>query len=140
MFVPLSAIAVLSFFLLPLLASMAGAYPIAGEAEQGTMKTWLSRPVSRATVLFSKWGIAIVYVIIGMLLVWGGGLLAGGIVFGLKPLVTLSGTTVEHPPRRVADVPDLRPDPARHDVRRSRWPRSSRRSPTRASRRPSSPW
>jgi len=94
MFVPLSAIAALSFFLLPLLASMAGAYPIAGEAEQGTMKTWLSRPVSRTTVLFSKWGIAIVYLIIGMLLVWGGGLLAGGVVFGLKPLVTLSGTTV----------------------------------------------
>jgi ABC-2 type transport system permease protein len=94
MFVPLSAIAVLSFFLLPMLASMAGAYPVAGEAEQGTMKTWLSRPVSRTTVLFSKWGIAVVYVIIGMLLVWGGGLLAGGVVFGLKPLVTLSGTTV----------------------------------------------
>ncbi|HJW76530.1 MAG TPA: ABC transporter permease subunit, partial [Thermoleophilia bacterium] len=94
MFVPLSAIAVLSFFLLPMLASMAGAYPIAGEAEQGTMKTWLSRPVSRTTVLLSKWGVAIIYVIIGMLLVWGGGLLAGGLVFGLRPLVTLSGTTV----------------------------------------------
>jgi ABC-2 type transport system permease protein len=97
MFVPLSAMAALSLFLLPLLASMAGAYPIAGEAEQGTMKTWLSRPVSRSTVLFSKWGIAIVYVIIGMLLVWGGGLLAGGVVFGLKPLVTISGTTVSIP-------------------------------------------
>jgi ABC-2 type transport system permease protein len=94
MFVPLSAMVALSLFLLPLLASMAGAYPIAGEAEQGTMKTWLSRPVSRTTVLLSKWGIAIVYIVIGMLLVWGGGLLAGGVVFGLKPLVTLSGTTV----------------------------------------------
>jgi ABC-2 type transport system permease protein len=94
MFVPLSAIAVLSFFLLPMLASMAGAYPVAGEAEQGTMKTWLSRPVSRTTVLLSKWGVAIVYVVIGMVLVWAGGLLAGGAVFGLKPLVTLSGTTV----------------------------------------------
>lgn len=97
MFVPLSAMAALSFFLLPLLSSMAGAYPIAGEAEQGTMKTWLSRPVSRSTVLFSKWGIAIIYVIIGMVLVWAGGLLAGGIVFGLKPLVTISGTTVSIP-------------------------------------------
>jgi ABC-2 type transport system permease protein len=94
MFVPLSALAALSFFLLPLLSSMAGAYPVAGEAEQGTMKTWLSRPVSRSTVLFSKWGIAIIYVVIGMALVWAGGLLAGGVVFGLKPLVTTSGTTV----------------------------------------------
>jgi ABC-2 type transport system permease protein len=94
MFVPLSAMAALSFFLLPLLSSMAGAYPLAGEAEQGTIKTWLSRPVSRTTVLFSKWGIAIVYIIIGMVLVWTGGLLAGGLVFGLKPLITISGTTV----------------------------------------------
>jgi hypothetical protein len=35
MFVPLSAIAVLSFFLLPMLASMAGAYPIAGRRSRG---------------------------------------------------------------------------------------------------------
>ena len=80
MFVPLSALAALSFFLLPLLSSMAGAYPVAGEAEQGTMKTWLSRPVSRTTVLFSKWGIAVAYVVIGMVLVWIGGLLAGGVL------------------------------------------------------------
>jgi ABC-2 type transport system permease protein len=52
-FVPLAAIGALSFFLFPLIASMAGAYPLAGEAELGTMKTWMSRPVGRAGVLFS---------------------------------------------------------------------------------------
>jgi len=93
-FVPLAAIAALSFFLLPLVAAMAGAFPIAGEAELGTMKTWLSRPVSRVSVLLSKWGVAIVYVAIGMALVTVGGLIAGGLVFGLHPLTTLSGTTV----------------------------------------------
>ena len=97
LFVPLAAIGALSFFLFPLVASMAGAYPLAGEAETGTMKTWMSRPLSRATVLFSKWGVAILYVLVGMALVGLGGLLAGWLVFGAHPLVTLSGTTISIP-------------------------------------------
>ena len=96
-FVPLAAIGALSFFLFPLVASMAGAYPLAGEAETGTMKTWMSRPLSRATILFSKWGVAILYVLVGMLLVGLGGLLAGWLVFGAHPLLTLSGTTIGIP-------------------------------------------
>jgi len=93
-FVPLAAIGALSFFLFPLVASMAGAYPLAGEAEMGTMKTWMSRPVSRTSILFSKWGVAILYLVVGMLLVGIGGLAAGWIVFGAHPLTTLSGTTI----------------------------------------------
>ena len=96
-FVPLAAIGALSFFLFPLVASMAGAYPLAGEAETGTMKTWMSRPLSRSTVLFSKWGVAILYVLVGMALVGLGGLLAGWLVFGAHPLITLSGTTISIP-------------------------------------------
>ena len=72
-FVPVAAIGALSFFLLPLVASMAGAFPLAGEAEMGTMKTWMSRPVGRSGVLFSKWGVAVLYVVVGMLLVGIGG-------------------------------------------------------------------
>ena len=94
LFVPLSAVGVLSFFFLPLLSSMAGAFPIAGEAEMGTMKTWLARPVTRGAVLLSKWSVAVLYVAIGMALVTAGGFVAGGIAFGIHPLVTLSGTTV----------------------------------------------
>ena len=93
-FTPLAAIGVLSFFLFPLIAAMAGAFPLAGEAEQGTMKTWMSRPVSRAAILFSKWGVAILYIVVGMLLVGVGGLVAGWLVFGAHPLTTLSGTTI----------------------------------------------
>ena len=94
LFVPLSAVGVLSFFFLPLLSSMAGAFPIAGEAEMGTMKTWLARPVTRGAVLLSKWSVAVLYVAIGMALVTAGGFVAGGIAFGIHPLVPLSGTTV----------------------------------------------
>jgi ABC-2 type transport system permease protein len=93
-FVPLAAIGALSFFLFPLIASMAGAFPLAGEAEMGTMKTWMSRPVSRTAILFSKWGVAILYIAVGMLLVGLGGLVAGWLVFGAHPLTTLSGTTI----------------------------------------------
>ncbi len=93
-FVPLAAIGALSFFLFPLVASMAGAYPLAGEAEMGTMKTWMSRPVGRAGVLFSKWGVAVLYVAVGMVLVGLGGLVAGWLVFGIHPLVTLDATTI----------------------------------------------
>ena len=93
-FVPLAAVGALSLFLLPLIASMAGAFPLAGEAEMGTMKTWMSRPVGRATVLFSKWGVAILYVAVGLALVALGGLLSGWLVFGAHPLTTLSGTTI----------------------------------------------
>ena len=93
-FVPLAAVGALSLFLLPLVAAMAGAYPLAGEAETGTLKTWMSRPVGRASVLFSKWGVAILFVIVGMVLVAVGGLVGGWLVFGVHPLTTLSGTTI----------------------------------------------
>jgi ABC-2 type transport system permease protein len=93
-FVPLAAIAALSAFLLPLAAAMTGGYAVAGEAEMGTMKTWLARPVSRTSVIFSKWLVAILYVFVGMLLVGIAGALAGWAVFGAHPLVTLSGGTI----------------------------------------------
>ena len=50
--------------------------------------------MGRAAVLFSKWGVAVLYVAVGMLLVGLGGLLAGWLVFGIHPLTTLSGTTI----------------------------------------------
>jgi ABC-2 type transport system permease protein len=94
MFLPLAAIAALSFFFLPLVASMAGGFPLAGEAEQGTIKTWLVHPVSRGGVLFSKWVVAVIYVAIGMALVAAVGLAAGGIAFGIHPVVLGLGGTV----------------------------------------------
>jgi hypothetical protein len=61
MFVPLAALAAMSFFLLPLVSAMTGSYVIAGEAELGTLKTLLTRPVSRTGVLLAKWAVAIMY-------------------------------------------------------------------------------
>lgn len=91
LFVPLAALAALSFFLLPLVSSMTGGFVIAGEAETGTLKTLLTRPVSRVSVLLAKWSVAVIYVGVGLVLVGVGGAVAGGLVFGFHPLTTLSG-------------------------------------------------
>ncbi len=92
--IPVAAITLLSAFLLPLLASMIGSYQLAGEAETGTIKTWLMHSVSRGGVLASKWGVAVIYVAIGLALVAVGGLIAGALAFGLHAPVLLSGQTV----------------------------------------------
>lgn len=94
MFVPLAALAAMSFFLLPLVSAMTGSYVIAGEAELGTLKTLLTRPVSRTGVLLAKWAVAIMYVGVGMALVAIAGVIAGWSVFGLHPMTTLSGGQV----------------------------------------------
>lgn len=81
-------------FLLPLLAAMSGSQTIAGEAESGTLRTLLMQPVRRGSVLLAKWFIANVYVAIGLILLAVGSLMAGGAIYGLKPLTLLTGQTV----------------------------------------------
>jgi len=93
---PAAAMLLLSGFLLPLLASMAGSYQLAGEGETGTIKTWLMHSISRGGVLASKWGVAVIYMAIGLAIVAAGALLAGGLAFGLHAPV-LAGQTVSVP-------------------------------------------
>jgi len=95
--VALSSLTLMGFFLLPLIAAMGGASPISSEAELGTLKTWLSRPVSRGMVLLSKWGVAVLYAAAGVVLVALVALLLGAATFGVRPLGTLSGTTLSVP-------------------------------------------
>ena len=92
--VMLSALIALASFLLPIIAAMGGASSVASEAEGGTLKTWLSRPVSRTGVLLTKWAMAVLYALAGALLVAVVSLVAGVAAFGLHPLVTLSGSTI----------------------------------------------
>ena len=99
---PVAAITVLSAFLLPLLASMVGSYQLAGEAETGTLKTWLMHSISRGGVLVSKWGVAVIYVVIGLVVVFVGGLAAGGA--GLRPACAPAhGPDRERGPRALAE-------------------------------------
>jgi ABC-2 type transport system permease protein len=97
MYTPLVALAFMLPFLLPLVASVVGSYLIAGEAELHTLRIVLLRPVSRGSLLLSKWVVAVLYLLVGLLLVVCGGLLFGWAFFGLEPLITFSGTTVSVP-------------------------------------------
>ena len=92
--VALAALLALATFLLPLLASMSGSYTVAGEAEGGTLRTTLMQPIRRSAFLMSKWFVANLYVAIGILIMGVASLIAGGAIFGLHPLVLLSGQTV----------------------------------------------
>ncbi len=94
MFVTLAALFFLIGFLLPLAAAMVAGYMIAGEAELGTLRIVLLRPVRRGSFVLAKWTIAMAYLGVGFLLMFASGLLFGGIFFGLHPIVTFSGTTV----------------------------------------------
>ncbi len=87
----------LASFLLPIIAAMGGASSVASEAEAGTLKTWLSRPVSRTAVLLTKWAVAVLYALAGAALVAVVALAVGAVAFGVHPVVTLSGTTLNAP-------------------------------------------
>jgi len=94
MYVPLAALSALLPFLLPLAAAMVAGYMIAGEAELGTLRIVLLRPVRRGSFVLTKWVTAMIYLAVGFTLMLAGGLLFGAIFFGLHPMVTLSGSTV----------------------------------------------
>jgi ABC-2 type transport system permease protein len=94
MYVPLAALSVLIPFMLPMAAAMVGGYMIAGEAELGTLRIMLLRPVDRGSVLLSKWLAALLYLAFGGALMLVSGLIFGAAFFGLHPMVTLSGSTV----------------------------------------------
>jgi ABC-2 type transport system permease protein len=94
MYVALAALSALLPFLLPMAAAMVAGYMIAGEAELGTLRIVLLRPVRRGSFILAKWTMAMVYLAVGFGLMLVGGLLFGGIFFGLHPMITLSGTTV----------------------------------------------
>jgi ABC-2 type transport system permease protein len=94
MYVALAALSVLLPFLLPMAAAMVAGYMIAGEAELGTLRIVMLRPVRRGSMLLAKWTMAMLYLAVGFGLMLAGGLIFGALFFDLKPMVTLSGTTV----------------------------------------------
>jgi ABC-2 type transport system permease protein len=93
-YVSIAALMALATFLLPLLSSMSGSYSVAGEAENGTLRTVLMQPIRRGTFLMSKWFVANLYVAIGLVILGIAGLIAGGAFFGLHPITLFSGQTV----------------------------------------------
>jgi ABC-2 type transport system permease protein len=94
LFAPLTGLAVVQPFFLSLAIGLFAGDAIAGEAQIGTLRYLLVRPVRRVRLLGSKFAAAMALtgaLLVGVILA---GLLAGGVVFGFGPLPTLSGTTL----------------------------------------------
>ena len=94
MYVTVVALIAMATFFLPLLSSMSGSYSVAGEAENGTLRSMLMQPIRRGTFLMAKWFVANLYVAIGLLIMGISALIAGGAFFGLDPITLFSGQTV----------------------------------------------
>jgi ABC-2 type transport system permease protein len=94
LYVAIGSLFALSAFLLPLLASMAGSQTIAGEAENGTLRTVLMQPVRRGSLLLAKWFVANIYIAIGLIILALGSLIAGGAFYGIHSMLLLTGETV----------------------------------------------
>ena len=94
MFAPLTGLAVVQPFFLSLAIGLFAGDAVAGEAQSGTLRYLLVRPVRRARLLGAKYLSAMTLtgaLLVGVILA---GLVAGGVVFGFGPLPTLSGTTL----------------------------------------------
>jgi ABC-2 type transport system permease protein len=89
-----AALMAMATFFLPLLASMSGSYTIAGEAENGTLRTMLMQPVKRGSFLMSKWVVANLYMAVCLLLLGLAALIAGGAVFGLHSINLFTGQQI----------------------------------------------
>jgi ABC-2 type transport system permease protein len=94
LFAPLTALAVIQPFFLPLGAGLLSGDSIAGESSAGTLRYLLIRPVGRTRLVLSKYGFVMTLVSAGVVWVVIVGLVAGGIAFGYKAIPTLSGTTL----------------------------------------------
>lgn len=79
---------------LPLAVSVLAGDAIAGEANLGTLRYLLIAPVSRGRLLVIKAVSLAIGALTGAMVVAASGLLTGVILFGAKPLTTLSGTQI----------------------------------------------
>ena len=95
LFAPLTALAVVQPFFLPLTASLLSGDAIAGEASAGTLRYLLVRPVGRRRLVLQKYASVMTLATLGVLWVVVVGAIAGGIAFGFGgALPTLSGSTI----------------------------------------------
>lgn len=93
-FAALAGLAIVLPFLLPLTVAIVSGDSIAGEANLGTLRYLLARPVPRTRLLTAKFVVLVVFCLAAAAAVWLGGLIAGAILFPLGRVTTLSGVTL----------------------------------------------
>ena len=94
LFAPLTGLAVIQPFFLPLATGLFAGDAIAGEAQGGTLRYLLVRPVARTRLVLAKYTASMSLLAALLLWVIACGLVAGGVLFGFGELPTLSGTTL----------------------------------------------
>jgi ABC-2 type transport system permease protein len=94
LFAPLTGLALVQPFFMSVAIGLFAGDAIAGEAQTGTLRYLLVRPVRRPRLVMSKYGAAMTFTAALLVIVILAGLLAGGVVFGIHPMPTLSGTSL----------------------------------------------
>jgi ABC-2 type transport system permease protein len=91
---PAAALALILPVFLPVAVAVLAGDAIAGEANAGTLRYLLVRPVGRTRLLLVKLVVTIVFVFLAVLVVAAVAFAIGAWLFGVKPLPTVSGQTI----------------------------------------------
>lgn len=85
---PAAALAIVLPIFLPVAVSVIAGDSIAGEANAGTLRYLLIRPVSRSRLLVAKLVAVVVFVALAIVVVVAVALIVGPLLFGVQPLAT----------------------------------------------------
>lgn len=91
---PAAALAIILPLFLPIAVSVIGGDTIAGEAANGTLRYLLTRPVPRARLLVAKLVTVTTFIFLAVIVVAIVAFIAGVVLFGIKPLSSLSATAL----------------------------------------------
>src|SRR5262245_34192122 len=91
---PAAALALVLPLFLPVAVSVMAGDTVAGEANHGTLRYLLIRPVGRTRLLVAKLAVTIVFVFLAVLVVAAVAFVVGATMFGVKPLPSVSGQTI----------------------------------------------
>jgi ABC-2 type transport system permease protein len=89
---PAAALAIILPLFLPIAVSVIGGDTIAGEASNGTLRYLLTRPVGRTHLLSAKLITVTAFIFLSVILVALVALAAGVVLFGIRPLSSISAT------------------------------------------------
>jgi ABC-2 type transport system permease protein len=91
---PAAALALIIPVFLPVAVSVVAGDSIAGEANFGTLRYILTLPVGRTRLLVTKLATTSVFVFLAVFVVAAVAFAVGASLFGVKPLATVSGSTI----------------------------------------------
>lgn len=93
---PAAALGLVLPIFLPVATAVFAGDSIAGEADAGTLRYLLIRPVGRTRLLLAKLLSVTVFVFLAVLVVAGVGYLTGWLLFGVKPVASVSGSSMSY--------------------------------------------